>query len=569
MTRESDGPRDESRSRHRDNRRRADPDRRNPSRRSRSGDANVDGGTRARRRRDDDGRGRASTGHASTRTPRPASKADGEPSIPRRGTALRGPQILVASLAVLVLVVTGFAWRSVDSLRSNIATAGGLGLGGGADGAVDILMVGTDSRTDAHGNVLSQAELDSLRAGDEVASNTDTIVLIRVPNDGSSATAISIPRDSYVKVPGIGMSKINAAYGATKETKRLELVEQGVTDADAESQSTEAGREALIQSVADLTGITVDHYAEVGLLGFVLLTDAVGGVDVCLNAPVDEPLSGANFPAGEQTLSGADALSFVRQRHDLPRGDLDRIVRQQVFMASLVRSVLSAKTLSNPSTLNQLSGAVQRSVVLDSDWDILEFATRLQDLAGGKVKFETIPAVDINGVSDYGESIVEVDPAAVERYVEGLLDGSADNGDAAPTTDAPKVDPSSVTVDVANDSGIDGLASGVADSLGALGYTGGTVGNYEGTSVSTTTIQAADPDSDAAKAVAAALGGVDVSTDDTLADNTVRVVLAADYSGPGIGGAPAATTTPELVASGGESPAPPIDAGSTGPACVN
>ncbi|WP_197480570.1 LytR C-terminal domain-containing protein, partial [Rhodococcus sp. EPR-157] len=137
------------------------------------------------------------------------------------------------------------------------------------------------------------------------------------------------------------------------------------------------------------------------------------------------------------------------------------------------------------------------------------------------------------------------------------------------TTDAPRVDPSSVTVDVANDSGIDGLASGVADSLGALGYTGGTVGNYEGTSVSTTTIQAADPDSDAAKAVAAALGGVEVSADETLAGNTVRVVLAADYSGPGVDGAPAATTTPELVASGGESPAPPIDAGSTGPACVN
>src|SRR5690349_23798249 len=117
-------------------------------------------------------------------------------------------------------------------------------------------MVGTDSRTDAHGNPLSQSELDSLRAGEEVASNTDTIVLIRVPNDGSSATAISIPRDSYVEVPGIGMSKINAAYGATKENKRLELVEQGVSDADAEPQATEAGREALIDSVANLTGIT-------------------------------------------------------------------------------------------------------------------------------------------------------------------------------------------------------------------------------------------------------------------------------------------------------------------------
>ncbi|OZC62227.1 LytR family transcriptional regulator [Rhodococcus sp. 06-621-2] len=486
---------------------------------------------------------------------------------------MRAPQIFVAALAVMVLVVTGFAWRSIDGLRSNIATAGALGLGGGADGAVDILMVGTDSRTDAHGNALSQAELDSLRAGEEVASNTDTIVLIRVPNDGSSATAISIPRDSYVQVPGIGMSKINAAYGATKENKRLELVESGVSDADAESQSTEAGREALITSVADLTGITVDHYAEVGLLGFVLLTDAVGGVGVCLNAPVDEPLSGANFPAGEQTLSGADALSFVRQRHDLPRGDLDRIVRQQVFMASLVRSVLSAQTLSNPGKLNQLSAAVQRSVVLDSDWDILQFATRLQDLAGGQVKFETIPAVDINGVTDYGESIVEVDPAAVKRYVEGLLDGSSEDESAAPTTDAPQVDPSSVTVDVANDSGIDGLAGGVASTLSELGYVGGTVGNYEGTTVSTTTVQAADPESDEARAVAAALGGVSVAGDDSLASGTVRVVLASDYSGPGTAGAPAATSASAASetagSSAGESPAPPIDAGSTGPACVN
>ena len=98
---------------------------------------------------------------------------------------MRAPRIAIAAASVLILLVTGLAWQSVDSLRSNIATAGGLGLGNGADGAVDILIVGTDSRTDAHGNALTQAELDSLRAGDEVASNTDTIILIRVPNDGS------------------------------------------------------------------------------------------------------------------------------------------------------------------------------------------------------------------------------------------------------------------------------------------------------------------------------------------------------------------------------------------------
>ncbi len=161
--------------------------------------------------------------------------------VPRAQNPLSRIQIAVAVVAVLVLVITGFAWRSVDSLRSNLATIGGLGLGGAKDGAVDILLVGTDSRTDAHGNPLSQAELDSLRAGEEVASNTDTIILVRVPNDGSSATAISIPRDAYVDVPGLGKSKINAAYGATKEAERQKLIEDGESEKTAENESSQAG----------------------------------------------------------------------------------------------------------------------------------------------------------------------------------------------------------------------------------------------------------------------------------------------------------------------------------------
>nr|WP_143049001.1 LCP family protein [Rhodococcus jostii] len=488
----------------------------------------------------------------------------------------------VAVLSVLALVVTGFAWRSIDSLRNNLATAGGLGLGGSADGAVDILMVGTDSRTDAHGNPLSQEELDSLRAGEEVASNTDTIVLIRVPNDGSSATAISIPRDSYVNVPGIGMSKINAAYGATKETERLKLVEDGATDKEAEEESTKAGREALIESVADLTGITVDHYAEVGLLGFVLLTNAVGGVDVCLNEPVDEDMSGAHFPAGEQTLKGADALSFVRQRHDLPRGDLDRIVRQQVFMASLVGKVLSAKTLSDPGKLNELSDAVQRSVVLDDDWDIIEFATQLQDLAGGKVQFETIPVTDLNGMTDYGESIVEVKPKDVKKYVAGLVGEEPTDSEETTTPETPKVDTSTVTVDVANASDVGGLANGVAEALNSLGYSQGEVGNYTGRSVSETTVFAHSADDDSAKAVAAALGGLPTDTDTTLPEGSVRVVLSSDYQGPTSAETTSTTSSSsessetglEPVSTGGTTPTPappgpPIDAGSSGPRCVN
>lgn len=480
-------------------------------------------------------------------------------------------------VSVLVLLVTGFAWRGVDSLRNSLATASGLGLGGGKDGAIDILMVGTDSRTDAHGNPLSQSELDSLRAGEEVASNTDTIILIRVPNDGSSATAISIPRDAYVNVPDIGMAKINSAFGSTKEAERIRLVDKGVSDSEADRKSTEVGREVLIKSVANLTGITVDHYAEVGLLGFVLLTNAVGGVDVCLNAPVNEPLSGANFPAGVQTLDGANALSFVRQRHDLPRGDLDRIVRQQVFMASLVSEVLSAKTLSDPGKLSSLTSAVQRSVVIDDDWDIIDFAKELQNLAGGKVQFSTIPVLDINGMTAYGESIVKVDPKEVKKYVAGLVGAEVDDEETT-TPPAPTVNTGSITVDVANGGNIAGLASGVSEVLSALGYREGEVGNNTGADVAETTVFATSADDDAALAVADALGGLTVESDSSLPKNTVRVVLADDYSGPQsaetVSAANSDTDTAESTSSPETVPTPapagpPIDAASSGPRCVN
>ncbi|TQM30870.1 LCP family protein [Nocardia bhagyanarayanae] len=486
------------------------------------------------------------------------------PAGARGGDGSWGPvHAFVAALAAVVLVITGFAWHSVDSLISNIQRIGDLGLGGGRDGAVDILLVGVDSRTDAHGNPLTNAERAMLHAGDEVGTNTDTIVLVRVPNDGSSATAISLPRDSYVDIPGIGSGKINSAYGATKETERQKLIEQGVSEAEAEQKSTKAGRQALIKTVANLTGITVDHYAEVSLLGFVLLTDAVGGVEVCLNNPVDEWMSGADFPAGRQRLDGRQALSFVRQRHDLQRGDLDRIVRQQVFMAQLVGQVLSAKTLSSPARLGQLSEAVGRTVVLDEDWDVVAFLQQLQDLSGGQVQFETIPVADLNGMTSDGESVVRVEPKAVKSYVASLVGEEAD--EPAP----PAVDPATVTVNVLNAGGIAGLAGQVSQALTAKGFQEGRVGNYSGGSVTGSRVLAANSADPKAKAVAEALGKLTVVADPSMSPDSVSVVLASDYSGPGSAASSvfdfsgtSATATPVP-------PAPPIDAGQNGPKCVN
>jgi LCP family protein required for cell wall assembly len=500
--------------------------------------------------------------------------ADAQPSAAMG--VQRVVRAVVTVVAVVIMVATGVAWSKIRSFEDGIShfSTAALG-GGGADGALDILLVGLDSRTDAHGNPLSADELATLRAGDDVSTNTDTIILVRIPNNGKSATAISIPRDSYVEAPGMGKTKINGVYGQVKLDRMKELVEnEGMDPAQAEPQATESGREALIKTVANLTGVTVDHYAEIGLLGFSLITDALGGVNVCLKEAVYEPLSGADFPAGWQKLDGPQALSFVRQRHDLPRGDLDRVVRQQAVMAALAHQVISGKTLSSPATLNRLQGAIQRSVVLSSGWDIMDFVKQLENLAGGKVAFATIPVLDEAGWSDDGmQSVVRVDPAQVQDWVGSLLHDQ-DEG----KTEKLAYSPAKTTADVVNDTEIGGLAAAVSEVLAGKGFTAGSVGNNEGGHVSGSQVQVAKADDLGAQAVAKELGGLPIVEVASVPPGSVRVVLAGDYTGPGSGlggGDPARSSgdTADPAAATTDSAAPPpspiLTAGSDNPECVN
>ena len=481
-------------------------------------------------------------------------------------------RVIATVAAVLVVLVTGVAWSKVRSFEDGIFHVFAPSLGqGGDDGAIDILLVGMDSRTDAHGNALSAQELATLKAGDETATNTDTIILVRIPNNGKSATAISIPRDTYVSAPGLGKTKINGVYGQTREEKRVSLVQSGVARAEAEAEGTKAGREALIKTVADLTGVTVDHYAEIGLLGFSLITDALGGVNVCLKEAVYEPLSGADFSAGWQKLNGPQALSFVRQRHDLPRGDLDRVVRQQVVMASLAHQVISGKTLSSPATMNRLQQAIQRSVVLSSGWDIMDFVNQLQKLAGGKIAFATIPVLDESGWSDDGmHSVVRVDPHQVQDWVAGLLHDQAQG-----KTEELAYTPNKTTANVVNDTDINGLAAAVSEVLTSRGFTAGGVGNNDAAHVSGSQVQAANADDLGAQAVAKDLGGLPVVANAAVPPGSVRVVLANDYTGPGAGLGDSPTATAAGSSNSGRAgnnappPSPILTAGSDHPECVN
>lgn len=335
-------------------------------------------------------------------------------------------RIAVGLVSLIALGATGYAYVTKDQLQSNVPTTNALSKPDDPaappadDGANDILLVGSDARTDAQGNELPLSVLRKLRTEEKAGVNTDTIIILRIPKNGGKPSGVSIPRDTWTDIPGRGKNKINSAYGVAKQHYRN--AHRGEPDrAKLERDSDQEGRKALVQTVQDLTQIRIDHYAEVNLLGFYLLTEALGGVKVCLNHATEDKDSGANFRRGEQVVSGGGALSFVRQRKNLPRGDLDRIVRQQAFLSSALNQVLSAGTLTSPSTMGNLMDVVRRSIVLDAGLDLLDFAQQAKGIASGDLTFTTIPVLNINGRSPDGQSIVEIDPATVRTFVSGLV----------------------------------------------------------------------------------------------------------------------------------------------------
>jgi LCP family protein required for cell wall assembly len=214
------------------------------------------------------------------------------------------------------------------------------------------LMVGSDSR---QGLTVEQQEALAT-GGDTGNGRTDTILLVHLPAFGSATatTMVSIPRDSYVPIPGYGRDKINAAFAM-------------------------GGAPLLAETVEQATGLRIDHYAEVGFSGFAVLVDAVGGVTVCPTEPIDDPLAGIKLPAGCQKLGGGNALGYVRSRAT-PRADLDRMVDQRQFMSALLHRVTSPVTWLNPWRWYSVPRAAAGALTVDHGdhvWDLARLAWAL------------------------------------------------------------------------------------------------------------------------------------------------------------------------------------------------
>ena len=201
------------------------------------------------------------------------------------------------------------------------------------------------------------------------AQRSDTLMLVHLGPDDRTASAVSIPRDSWVPVPGHGHAKINAAFSW-------------------------GGPALLVQTVEQLTAVRIDHFAVIDWHGFRSLTDAVGGVRIMVHEDAYDPEQRRHFIAGTHTMNGTEALAYVRQRHGLPGGELDRIKRQQQYLRSLVGEIRASATspLRIPRTLDALTHAVSVDDQF-SNADLRGLVLGLRHLNAADVSFATAPIV--------------------------------------------------------------------------------------------------------------------------------------------------------------------------------
>lgn len=455
------------------------------------------------------------------------------PTARSRAPVARRLRVGTAVASAVVFAMTGGAWALYRNVTAGITTTDVIA-GRSLDGAQNILLVGVDSREDTQGNPLPQSVLDELHGGpDTGVLNSDTIIVLHIPAGGGAAVAFSIPRDAYVDIPGYRRDKINAAYPTVKALAEQQLVAEGAQDRrEIAAEAAARGRTALIGAVEDLTGLTIDHYAEINLVGFATLTKAIGGVTVCLAAPTRDALSGAHFAAGEQTISGPSALAFVRQRHGLPEGDLSRIRRQQVFLAATADKLLSAGTLTDPTAVGALIAVAQQSIVIDSGWDLLTFAEQAADIAKGDIAFVTIPTAGQER-NDRGD-VVLVDSSAVHDFVDARVEAQdAAAAEAARRAARPKpgpytVIPSRYVIDLRNGANADGLGAQVMALLRGQGFLRGTLDTAA--SVDESVVNYTGADEEAAQQLAAHLGGIaTAAVDEGISPGHLQVVLGADF----------------------------------------
>jgi LCP family protein required for cell wall assembly len=315
-----------------------------------------------------------------------------EPPAPRPRRLRR---FLKVTGIVLVLLLAGFggmAYGQWQRIADNISKVSIAGLPDNPAPAVpqamNILLVGSDSR-------LSKG--DAAKAWVPGEQRTDSMMLVHISKDRKNVDVVSIPRDSWVDIPDQGPGKINSAYAY-------------------------GGPSRLVQTVKTLSPVlSVDHMVIMDFTGFKAMTDALGGVTITVPKATGDSKNW--FPAGTYKMTGKQALGYVRQRHNLPNGDFDRMKRQQNWIRAVIKQAMSAETLTNPLKLNAFLNEATKSVTVDehfSTGEMTDLALSLKSLSPSAMRFMTLPNLGVGWEGD--QSIVRIDDVKSASLLSAMAD---------------------------------------------------------------------------------------------------------------------------------------------------
>ena len=316
-------------------------------------------------------------------------------------------------VASLIMVTSGFAYY----VKSQVSSIGGSNVisGGPSVGAMNILLMGLESRTYWNGENLPRGLEDIMHIGSVGGNATNTLILLHIFAGGQKAVAFSIPRDDWVTFPqpydGQSQGKIDQAYGFALAEKESQLAGAHLNQDELAYQGNEAGRLAEIDTVQALTGVHIDHFAELNLDGFYELAKVFNGIEVCVKPEnggqnLTDANSGAKLKVGYQHLDAAQALAFVRERDNLANGDLDRTHRQQAVIDYVVWKLKTQGVLADLGQLSSLLTVAKQYLITDRSWNLLDFISEMKSLTGKNLTFRTLPITGYQTIDGQAANVV-------------------------------------------------------------------------------------------------------------------------------------------------------------------
>jgi LCP family protein required for cell wall assembly len=399
----------------------------------------------------------------------------------------------------------------------------------------NILVYGDDTRTG-----LTAHQQYVLHTGHDQTNNTDTIMVVHISPGHRGVTVVSIPRDTMVPVyecdKGPGYTGQQASPGGSVQINSLLQI---------------GGPTCLWKTVEQVTGIRIDHFIGIGLLGFVNVVNDLGGVNVCVPFKVNDPMSGLNLSAGEQHITGIQALAFWRTREDLGDGsDLERIQRDQFMSAQVVKGVLHSGLLSNPIKLLNVVTDAAASMTTDSGMsvsDLVQIGESFRSLSGQNVQFITAPN---EPWTQNANRIQLMQPQASEVFAAIARDQAVPKVSTTPTAGAQTLTtPANVKVKVLNGSGVAQVANSAAAGLTSRGFDVTGTGDAPNFAYTTSVIEyASAADMAAVNTLKKALTNVTTLQVPSLAPGTVDLILGSSFTGLASQTSPAsqATATPAV-----------------------